>query len=189
MPGFTIKDKDSRLNNLKCQSSPPLTHRWMWVSLGRLTFQHRANITIVTTWSVKLNKLAYNMENILIEVWLENSGVFKQSFGIQRRFSLNETPFVMFFVKIWTLILDPKIFKCQKNYKLPWDYVICVVYKYITSALPSLTSLLFSGYFSVKVYLTQFRKYRNLCNRQVKHIGVANLGREKSVVSFGFSLV
>ena len=150
MPGFTINDKDSRLNNLKCQSSPPPNPQVDvgLLSLGRLTFQHRANITIVTTRSVKLNELAYNMENILIEVWLENSGVFKKSFSIQRRFSLNETPFEMFFV--WTLILDPKIFKCQKNYKLPWDYVICVVYKYITSELPSLTSLLFSGYFFSK---------------------------------------
>ena len=26
-------------------------------------------------------------------------------------------------------------------------------------------------HFSVKVELTQFRKYRSLCNRQVKHIG------------------
>ena len=28
------------------------------------------------------------------------------------------------------------------------------------------------GYFSVKVDLTQFRKYHSLCNRQVNHIGV-----------------
>ena len=29
-----------------------------------------------------------------------------------------------------------------------------------------------NGHFSVKVDFTQFRKYRNLCNRHVKHIGV-----------------
>ena len=28
------------------------------------------------------------------------------------------------------------------------------------------------GHFSVKIDFTQFRKYRSLCNRQVKHIGV-----------------
>ena len=32
-----------------------------------------------------------------------------------------------------------------------------------------------TGHFSVKVDLTQFRKYRSLCYRQVKHRGVEHL--------------
>ena len=32
-----------------------------------------------------------------------------------------------------------------------------------------------TGHFSVKVDLTQFRKYRSICNRQVQHIRVEHL--------------
>ena len=32
-----------------------------------------------------------------------------------------------------------------------------------------------TGHFSVKIDFTQFRKYRSLCSRQVKHIGVEHL--------------
>ena len=35
--------------------------------------------------------------------------------------------------------------------------------------------LLVTGHFSVKIDFTQFRKYRSLCNRQVKHIGAEHL--------------
>ena len=32
-----------------------------------------------------------------------------------------------------------------------------------------------TGHLSVKIYFTQLRKYRSLCNRQVNHVGVEHL--------------
>ena len=42
-------------------------------------------------------------------------------------------------------------------------------------ALPLLSNISVAGHFSVKIDFTQFRKYRSLCSREVKRIGVEHL--------------
>ena len=48
-------------------------------------------------------------------------------------------------------------------------------YYYLFRPMERTRIAIVTGHFSVKVDFTQFRKYRSLCNRQVKHIGVEHL--------------